>query len=162
MLGFVRNKVVAVRTLAALCEAAEAEARREGKGQPGAEHFVLAALSSPDGRAARALATLGASEVQLRQAISRQYSEPLQALGLLAVTAPEPLSETPHPGVYQAAPSGRALIQALSRDRSAPLTSERVLIAAAELSEGVFPRALALLGLQPAQLRTAAQNLPAA
>lgn len=155
MFGFVRRKLDAARTLAALCDAAEGEARRDGQAEPGAEHFVLAALSLPDGRAARAFERLGATDAQLREAIARQYQMPLQALGIDVSLPPASLAETDSARLYRAAPSGQMLIRALARDRTSHLTSDRVLLAAAEQSHGVFPRALAFMGLHPAQLRSA-------
>lgn len=41
-------------TIKALCLAAEQHANTDGQKEPGAEHFVLAALESPDGTARRA------------------------------------------------------------------------------------------------------------
>lgn len=156
MFGFVRRKLASARTLAALCNAAESEACLDGQAEPGAEHFVLAALSLPDGRAIRAFKRLGTTDAELRQAIALQYHEPLLALGIDPALASEPLAKAKGAGLYRAAPSGRTLMRALARDRDSPLTSDRVLLAAIEQSHGVFPRALALLGLDPAQLRVAA------
>lgn len=162
MFSFVRHKLNAARTLTSLCEAAEVEARREGQAQPGAEHFVLAALSLPDGKAARVFEALGLTDALLREAIARQYREPLHALGISGGTVSEPLAEANESNLYRAAPSGQALVQALGRGHKKALTSELVLVAAAEQSEGVFPRALAVLGLDPGQLRTAALASPVA
>lgn len=156
MFSFIRNKLRAANTLAVLCEAAEEEARRDGLSAPGAEHFVLAALSLPDGRASRAFQALGATDVLLREAIARQYQEPLHALGIDVQPASQPLGEIEGTRLYRATPSGQALIQALGRSGSEGLTSNQVLVAAAEQSEGVLPRALAVMGLCPGQLRTAA------
>lgn len=156
MFSFVRRKIAAARTLATLCDAAEREARHDGQAEPGAEHFVLAALSLPDGRAARAFERLGATDAQLREAIAHQYHKPLQALGIDVSLPSEPLAETGKDSLYRARLSGQLLIRALARDRSIALTSDRVLLAATEQSHGVFPRALAVMGLSPAQLRSAA------
>lgn len=156
MFNFIRRKLSAAITLAALCKAAEAEARRDGQSEPGAEHFVLAALSLPDGRASRAFQALGATEAMLREAIVRQYQEPLHALGMDVELASHPLGEGNRARLYRAAPSGQALIQALGRSGSESLTSTQVLVAAAKQSEGVLPRALVIMGLSPDQLRMAA------
>lgn len=156
MFSYVRHKLTAARTLTSLCEAAEAEARREGQAEPGAEHFVLAALSLPDGKAARVFEALGITDALLREAITRQYQGPLHALGISRGPASEPLPGVTEGSLYRAAPSGQALVQALGRARQKALTSDLVLVAATEQSEGVLPRALAMVGLEPAQLRTAA------
>lgn len=156
MFNFVHHKLAAARTLTSLCEAAEAEARREGQAEPGAEHFVLAALSLPDGKAARVFEALGLTDAMLREAIARQYRDPLHALGISGGPASEPLAEVTENSLYRAAPSGQALVQALGRGRHKALTSDLVLVTAAEQSEGVLPRALAVVGLDPARLRTAA------
>jgi len=155
MFDFFRRKLASAAALAALCEAAEAEARRDGQAEPGAEHFVLAALSLPDGKARRAFEAVGATGEALRSAVARQYQEPLEALGLNADAPPAPLDGEPQ-GAYRAAPSGRALVQALAADRRAPLTSARVLAAATDQRHGVFARALKLMGIDPERLRAAA------
>jgi hypothetical protein len=51
MFDRLRHRLRGVGTLKTLCEAAEQHARRAGQDQPGAEHFVLAALDLPDGSA---------------------------------------------------------------------------------------------------------------
>lgn len=156
MFGFFRRRLKAAGTLADLCAAAEAEARREGASEPGAEHLVLAALGLPDGGAARAFERLGVTADHLREAIARQYQEPLEALGLDVALTPEPLVDVGKPRLYRAAPSGQALIQALAEDRSAQLTSARVLAVAADQPHGVLGRALKLMEIEPARLKEAA------
>ena len=155
MFGFLHRKISAARTLAALCQAAEAEARRDGQAEPGTEHFVLAALSMPDGQAARVFSSLGLTDADLRGAIARQYQGPLLALGLKTPVAVAPLPAAHKAGVYRAAPSGQALVQALASNCRASLASHHVLAAAAEQRERVFARPLAVMGVQPDQLRRA-------
>lgn len=155
--GVIQQKVSAARTLSALCRGAEAEARQDGQPEPGAEHFVLAAFSLPDGSAERVFNALGASEAELRTAIARQYAQPLRALGLQTSIIAEPLAEAHGVGPFQAAPSARALVQALAARSRKPLTGARVLEVAAEQSEGVFARAMAVMGLDLDRLRKAAE-----
>lgn len=156
MLSVLRRKFAAAGVLSALFQAAEAEARRDGQTEPGAEHFVLAALFMPDGGAARVFEQVGATAGQLRQAIARQYQTPLETLGVQVALASEPLPAPKKPELYRAAPSGQALIRALTHDRDQPLTSARVLAAAAEQTHGVLARALEVMGLDRERLRAAA------
>jgi len=156
MFSFIRRRFTAARTLAALCQAAEAEARRDGQAEPGVEHFVLAALSLPDGKALQVFEALGATDALLRQAIAYQYQAPLHALGIDRGLASQSLGEAGKSRLYRAAPSGQALIQALGRERGQVLTSDKVLVAATEQSEGVLPRALAAMGFSLDQLRAVA------
>lgn len=158
MFNALRQNFSNARVLAELCKAAESEARRDGQTAPGAEHFVLAALSLPDGRARRVWSEFAATEEQLREAIAEQYKKPLQTLGLAVSVESTPLARRSKARLYRAAPSGQGLVQTLSDDRR-PLTSDRVLVAALERSHGVFPRALKLMGLDLHELRAALQSV---
>ena len=64
----IRTHVADVRTIAALCTGAEAEARRDGQCLPGAEHLLLSALALPDGSARRSFERVGAQPDGLRTA----------------------------------------------------------------------------------------------
>ena len=156
MFNLLRQKMSAAAVLSELLQAAETEARQDGQSQPGAEHLVLAALSLPDGEAVRALMSLDLTGDDVRGAIARQYDEPLKSLGIERSLDTQPLGPVSKASLYRAAPSGQALIQALAKDCRSPLTSARVLLAAAEQSHGVLPRALKLLGVDIARFREAA------
>lgn len=139
-------------TLAALCRGAEDHARQDAQREPGAEHFLLAALDLPDGSARRAFARIGVDPDALKAAIARQYDEALNRIGVdpggLAST-PEPLPPPP-PGLYSAAPSGQDLMQLLAKDhridRRGPLVGAHVVEGVAATPHGVSARALRALG----------------
>lgn len=153
-------------TVKALCRAAEAHARDEGIEQPGAEHFVLAALDMPEGSARRALQRLRLTPADFRAGVQRQYQEALRHLGIEppAFDAP-PLPSTRGRGLYRAQPSGQDLMQVLTRqimapaqraNAAAPLLGAHVLLAALAAQHGVAIRAFRALGVEAPALREAA------
>lgn len=141
-----RRRFNDARTLALLCKGAEREARAAGQTEPGAEHFLLAALELPDGSARRAFERLGVAPAQVRAAIERQYAQALgDAVGIEPAT---PLSGA-GAGVYRAAASGQEIVQALARrsDGDAGLRGADVLRAIAAMRHGVAARSLRALDL---------------
>ena len=151
-----------VRTISALCRSAEAHARAEGQSQPGAEHFVLAALELGDGTAGRAFERVRADPDQFRAAIARQYADALRQVG---VDAPglgtDEDDAPPASGIYRAAPSGQSVMQGLAErrahDRHTPLLGAHVIEVVAAMEHGVAARALRAMGVAPASLAAAAQ-----
>ena len=91
MLEGLRSKLDDMRTIRLLCEGAEAHALQDRQREPGAEHFLLAALDLPDGTARLAFERAGAEPGALKAAVERQYGDALRALGL----TPETPAETP-------------------------------------------------------------------
>lgn len=157
-----RQRVRDMGTIKALCEAAERHALAAGQREPGAEHFLQAALDLPDGSARRAFARAGADPAQLPAAIERQYHDALRNIGL----DPAPLAETPPApvpaagGLYRTAASGQAVIQGLAAlretDSEAPLLGCHVVAVVAAMPQGVAARALRAMGAQPEALARAA------
>ena len=163
----IKQRVRDIGTLKVLCEAAERHALEAGRREPAAEHFLLAALELPDGSALRVFERIGADATQLPAAIERQYHDALRAVGV----DPQPLAEAAQGleplnasgGVYQAAPSGQAVVQGLaalrSADQQAPLLGCHVLTVVAGMPHGVAARALRAMGVAPEALgREAAQE----
>jgi len=157
-----KQRVADAATLAMLCRSAEVSARLDGQDEPGAEHFLLAALDLADGSARRAFARIDADPDALKAAIARQYADALSRIGVdprLASPEPEPLTSPPS-GLYSAAPSGRALIQWLAKDhggdRRGPLMGAHVVEAIAATPHGVSARALRTLGIDLDALRRSA------
>lgn len=162
MFDRLRHRLRDAGTLKTLCEAAEQHARRAGQDQPGAEHFVLAALDLPDGSARRAFGRLHADAGAFAGAIEAQHREALSTVGLApeAWPGPPPAAAAPPAGLYRAQPSGQALVQALARQRERagdiPLIGAHVLAAAAGPAEGITARTLRAMGVDAAALRAAA------
>jgi ATP-dependent Clp protease ATP-binding subunit ClpA len=150
-------------TIKALCEQAEAHARRAGEAQPGAEHFVLAALDLPDGEAARAFAQVGANAADFANAIQRQYADALQAVGISADPAllsdEAPLAPA-MPRLFDAQPSAQRLFGLLTKVREqypqSPLSSAHVILAVTQIEQGVVARSLRAMGVEPEALQSAA------
>jgi hypothetical protein len=147
-----RQRMHDMGTIKALCEAAERHARSDGQPEPGAEHFLLAALDLPDGSARRVLSRVGVDIEGLREAIRGQHADALQAVGLdpasldaMGQSLP-PLP--PARGLYAAQPSAQALMQALAElPKHGPLVGAHVLAVVSSLEYGVAPRALRALGV---------------
>ncbi|HYC05626.1 MAG TPA: Clp protease N-terminal domain-containing protein [Azospirillaceae bacterium] len=158
MLNGVRRRIADMRTIAALCRAAERHALLDQQREPGAEHFLLAALDLPDGTARLAFERAGADPAGLAPAIRSQYQDALRAVGVgLAMPPAEAVS--PAPGAYRASASGQELMRELTAGRSdhAPLLGAHVVAVAAGFRLGVVARALRAMGADPAALRTAAE-----
>ncbi|MFC5373668.1 Clp protease N-terminal domain-containing protein [Brevundimonas faecalis] len=143
-----------------LCERAEAYALQDQQRQPGAEHFLLAALDLPDGTARHAFEQAGAEPDALRAAIDQQYADALRGIGLIAETPTAAPLPTPS-GPYQAAASGQAVMQALAATRKShsSLLGAHVVAVVADMSEGVAPRALRALGVDLARLKSTADAI---
>jgi len=88
MLQRIRQRLNDMRTLHRLCTRAEHHARARGQPQPGAEHFLLAAIELPDGSARRAFARVGADPDALPAAIEQQYRDALAQIGIGAEMPP--------------------------------------------------------------------------
>ena len=157
-----RRRVHDVGVIRTLCEEAESQAAAEGLANPGAEHFMLAALKLPDGTAERAFVRVGADRAELTDAIRRQYEAALRDVGFPAgpavATRPGPpmMANTP----YRASPSGQEVMRALAEARrgagARPLVGAHVIAVVAGLEHGVAARALRLLGVDRAALRLSA------
>lgn len=151
-----------------LCTGAERHALQDQQREPGAEHFLFAALDLPDGTARKAFEDVGANPAALKDAIARQYGDALAAIGLdvgsplEASTGPEPLAV--RPGTFNASASGQEVMQALaaSRGQHGPLLGAHVVAIVAGMPHGVAARALQAMGVDLAQLRSAAEAVAGA
>lgn len=114
----IRNRIESAGTIKTLCELAETHSSRDEKPEPGAEHFVLAAIDLPDGTAKLAFANAGSVATSFKWAIQRQYEDALLDLGLdphtLARESVQDEAVDKCIRVYSASPSGRELMQALA------------------------------------------------
>lgn len=153
----IKSKLKNIGTIKFLCERAETYALQDQQREPGAEHFLLAALDLPDGTARLAFEQAGVEPNALRAAIERQYADALRSIGLKAdIPAGAPMPA--HPGAYQAASSGRDVMQDLAATRKdhGPLLGAHVVAMVAGLSHGVAARALRALGVDPVSLKSTA------
>ena len=144
-------------TIRLLCERAEAHALEDQQREPGAEHFLLAALDLPDGTARLAFERAGVAPDALKSAIEQQYADALGSMGLTA-DAPHDASMSPNRGIYHAAPSGQEIMQELATRRKGhgPLLGAHLVGIVAGMSHGVAARALRALDLDAATLKSAA------
>lgn len=149
-----------VQTIKALCQGAERYANTDGQLEPGAEHFILAALELPDGTAKMAFKRIDADPSRFSLAVAQQYSDALGNVGVHIPEAPV-VARTSEKRLYRASASGQALFQMLADIQKStsdgPLFSAHVLIAASAAQYGVVPRALRCMGINPETLAAAAR-----
>lgn len=156
----IKSKLNDMGTIKLLCEGAEAHALQDKQREPGAEHFLLAALDLPDGTARLAFERAEVGPDALKSAIERQYGDALRSDGL-ATDAPRDTSMSANSGSYHAAPSGQEIMQALAATRKGhgPLLGAHVVGIVADMSHGVAARALRALGVDSANLKSAANSI---
>lgn len=156
----IKSKLNDMSTVKRLCERAEAHALQDHQREPGAEHFLLAALDLPDGTARLAFERAGVEPEALRAAIERQYGDALRSIGLRA-EMPTGTPMSANAGIYQAAPSGREIMQALAAARKghSPLLGAHVVGIVAGMSHGVAARALRALGVDIITLKSTADAI---
>lgn len=160
MFGSVKSKLKDISTIKKLCEGAEAYALEDQQREPGAEHFLLAALDLPDATGRRAFEHVGADPEGLENAIRRQYDDALLSIGLAEASASDG-SLPPNTGLYHAAPSGQAVMEALAASRVGhhSLLGAHVVSVVAGFSGGVAARALRVMDVDPVELKSAADAI---
>lgn len=160
MFQAIKSKLDSMSAIKLLCERAESLALQDQQREPGAEHFLLAALDLSDGTARLAFEQAGIAPDALRAAIERQYADALRSVGLKAdITDDGPMAE--NSGIYEAAPSGQEIMQELAATRKdhSPLLGAHVVSVVADMPHGVAARALRALGVDPAILKSVADAI---
>ncbi|MDX1251756.1 MAG: Clp protease N-terminal domain-containing protein [Gammaproteobacteria bacterium] len=164
MFSKIKQRFRDMSTIKALCLGAEKHANANGQKEPGAEHFVLAALELPDGTARKAFDRIHIDPEGFRAAITQQYQDALRNIGIEMpqhsaisdATAPIP----PGTGLYNAQPSAQALMHQLVHQRkvesNAPLLGAHVILAVTSAQYGVAVRALQAMGVDLTRLAEAA------
>ena len=147
-----------------LCLGAERHALADEQQAPGAEHFLLAALDLPDGRARRVFERVNADPAEVRSAIARQHGDALRSVGLSSEAVGQVMAEqrplNRRAGPYDAAASGQAVMQALARREDSgrtPLSGADVVAVIASMRQGVAARAIRTMGIDPDDLGAAAE-----
>ncbi len=162
MFETIKQRFRDMSTIKTLCLAAEKHANADGQKEPGAEHFVLAALESPDGTARKAFEQIKADPSGFRAAIAQQHADALKAVGLdvPAGAGDAAIAVPPGTGAYHAQASAQTMMQMLANQQKAnagaPLLSAHVLVAVAAAQHGVAIRALKAMGVDPKALAEAA------
>jgi len=160
MFSQIKSRLNNMNTIKTLCLQAEQHALAGQQRAPGAEHFLLAALDLADDTARQAFERIGADPSILRQAIERQYGEALRSIGLDSKVT-EPDADEALPGklsLYDAAPSGKEVMQALAKNRHehGPLLGAHVVAVVAGMQHGVASRALRVMGIDANALKSSA------
>jgi len=163
MLKRISLRIRDMGTIKRLIEGADAQANLAGEEAPGAEHFVLSALQLEDASAQRVFSRLGIDDAQFRDAIAQQYTDALSAVGI-HIEQPDtpPVAVAPSGAPHVSKASGQALMKALyvlkKYDKDLPLLSAHVLRVAANIEQGVVPRAFRVLGVDRTLLIHAVQE----
>jgi hypothetical protein len=162
----IRQRIRDMGTIKTLSLGAERHALRDGQQEPGAEHFLLSALELPDGSAHRAFERIHANPDGLSVAITQQHGDALRNIGVDPVCmaaiddGAEPLASSRR--LYQAKPSGQAVMQELAArrklDKHDPLLGAHVVAVIASMRQGVTARALARMGIDLDSLGAAARD----
>lgn len=160
MFDALKSRINNLAVIKTLCQEAENHALRDGRREPGAEDFLLAAFDLPDGTARLTFERLGLRPEDLRPAIEQQYADALRSIGIQSGPAPE-AERRASSGLYRAAPSGEALFQALiaSRTGRAPLLGAHIVRLIADMDAGVATRALRALNADSVALKAAADEV---
>ena len=152
-----------MKTISKLISGADEQANISGEEKPGAEHFVLSALSLEDGSAKRVFDKIGADANKFRDAIDQQYSDALSSIGIFreaTETTPEPVESNKR--VHNSQPSGQELMKSLyaikQRDKNRPLLGAHVISVAAEMEHGVVARAFKVMDIDRGQLAKLAKK----
>ena len=153
-------------TIKTLCEAAERIANGEQQETPGAEHFVLAALELPDGSAARVFQKLGITGDAFTEALREQHRSVLRRAGVndaVIASSEREVPPLPRPnGLYNAAPSGQAVLKGLAalrkRGVSGTLMGVHILEVVLAMQHDATARAFSLLGRDPATVLAAIES----
>lgn len=164
MFDRIKARFESMGAIKALSETAEQFARQDQQREPGAEHFLLAALALPDGTARLAFEAVGADADAVRPAIARQYGDALKAVGLdlaLADTAGEPEPLPTRRAVFDAAPSGKEVMRRLAENRQShsPLVGAHVVAVIAAMPHGVAARALRVMEIDAGALQATAERI---
>lgn len=168
----IRQRLKDAATIKALALRAEAQANSTGQREPGAEHFVLAALELPDTTASQVFEQLGLTPERFRAAIEEQYRTALANVGVpvdaVAGLESEGVQVPAGRGLYRTQASAQALMTVLSRDvmpkaqernAAAALCGAHVLVAASRATRGVCARAFEAMGVLPAQVSATAEDV---
>lgn len=119
----------------------------------------MAALAMQDGTARRSFLNIGANPDLFRAAVSAQYAEALDDVG---IRVPEIASTkiSSQSALYETTASGQALMKTLAEtkktDVATPLLSAHVLVAALAAQFGTTPRAFKHMGIDRDRLAAAA------
>lgn len=154
-----------MKTIGKLIPGADEQANLMGEEKPGAEHFVLSALTLEDCTAKRVFDKFGIDSKKFQDAIKSQYSEALSSIGVSGqATEVEPESIETDRIIHESQPSGQDLMKSLyalkKEDKERPLLGAHVIIAAASIEHGVVPRAFKVLGVDRELLsKTAREEL---
>lgn len=169
MFKTIKQRFRDMSTIKALCFEAEKQANEDGQKEPGAEHFILAALELPDGTARKAFERIHVDPSGFRAAIAQQYEDALRNVGIeLLHHATSGDGAMPMPsgiGLYKTQASTQALMQTLTReimvkekmiDSTAALLGAHVILAATAAQYSVATRAFKAMGVDRMKLAEAA------
>jgi len=160
-----RSALTDITTINALLTGAENLARESGQSPPGAEHLLLSALVLPDGTVSGAFERAGVDPDELRARLSSSQTADLGDVGKVTPGShgvAEAISAVPQAGQLSKNPSAQQTFQVAVRLSKAAKPSQllgaHVILAICQQDHGPAIRALHSMGIEPAKLRTAAEE----
>jgi ATP-dependent Clp protease ATP-binding subunit ClpA len=142
------------RYIHALMESGKDEAQRDGSAAVEAQHLLLAMTAGADDPTRRILTSAGLDHQALRDALDQEFEHSLAAAGVsltpFALPAPSRAAERPN---RLGASTRQALVRAMdAASRKKNLDPAHLLLGILEAQAGTVPRALALAGVNQAEL----------
>ncbi len=155
MIKRIKLRIRDMKTITALCNAAEKCAHDSGEESPGEEHWLVASIGLSDGTARRAFERIGADPDELLAAISRQHNEALGNIGFDVTKGgiddikPEIKSSKwkpsdPKPSVL---PMLKQLNKRAKQNKNMPLLGAHIVGVIAKKEQGIAARALRVMGI---------------
>jgi ATP-dependent Clp protease ATP-binding subunit ClpA len=139
--------------LKTMLDKAATEARLDGSAAVEAKHLLLAISADPGSAAGQVLASAGLNRVAVREALKREFEHSLSVVGVspaafgLPAASPDP-QRVPHLGVSVRL----ALERAMASSTRPGLQPAHLLLGILRSDVGTVPRALALAGVDRADL----------
>jgi len=159
----IKLRIQDMKTISKLISGADKQANVRGEEEPGAEHYLLSALDLPEGSAKRVFERIGIDPNKLNDAIGKQYSEALKAIGIDADSIDfeaEPMKTERM--FHNSKPSGQAVMKELyalkKKDKKKPLLGAHVIGVVASMEHGVAARALREMGVEQAAITKAVND----
>lgn len=151
-----------MQTISQLIPGADDAAKSMGEEDAGAEHFLISALTLPDGSAQRVFERLDTNAENFKKAVNKQYTSALTAVGIDADILEE------NPNLYEknrfntSKPSGVAVMKDLyqlkRKDKDRLILGAHIIDVIARKEHGVTARVFKEMGLKRAEILFAVEQ----
>jgi ATP-dependent Clp protease ATP-binding subunit ClpA len=143
----------------AILEQGREEARQDGSAAVEAQHLLLAVAAGPQAVPRQVLTTAGLDHRVIRDALDREFERSMQAAGVSAATFDLPQSSRSPQRPRRLGASARLAIErGATSGRKKDLQPAHLLLGILQADVGTVPRALALAGIDRADLANRARQ----